>query len=237
MDETSLTFTATGWSTVQTVEVTAAEDADGANDRATLTHTAAGADYGSVSKDLPVTATDDDPVGLALSARTLAVSEGGSETYTVALATQPTGEVTVTVGGTTGNDLSVHKSSLTFTRSDWSTVLTVEVTAWEDHDASDDSPTLMHTAAGADYGSVSGSAGNGDRQRPAGDSADPESAPSDRGRERDLHGGAGNGAQRRGDGGRSDGHRPDRGQDRPNVHGKHRVHRSDGRVPTRLTTR
>ena len=71
---------------MQTVEVTAAEDADGANDRATLTHTAAGADYGSVSKDLPVTATDDDPVGLALSARTLAVSEGGSETYTVALA-------------------------------------------------------------------------------------------------------------------------------------------------------
>ena len=153
VDKSSLTFTTTDWGTAQAVEVTAGEDADSANNSATLTHTAAGADYGSVTADLPVTVTDNDTIGLALSA-TLAVTEGSSETYTVALATQPSGQVTVTIGGTGGTDLSVDKSSLTFTTTDWGTAQAVEVTAGEDPDAANDSATLTHTAAGADYGSV-----------------------------------------------------------------------------------
>ena len=96
MDESSLTFSASDWSTAQTVEVTAGEDPDTANDSETLTHTATGADYGSVSKDLAVTVTDDDTVGLELSETTLTVAEGGRATYTVALVTQPSGPVTVT---------------------------------------------------------------------------------------------------------------------------------------------
>ena len=152
---TTLAFTADDWSTAQTVEVTAGEDADGANDSETLSHTASGADYGSVSRDLPVTVTDNDTVGLELSEAALAVSEGGSARYTVALATQPTGEVTVTIGDTSGTDLSVDRSSLTFGTSDWYRVQIVEVTAGEDADAVSDSEMLMHMASGADYGSVS----------------------------------------------------------------------------------
>ena len=155
MDESSLTFSASDWSTAQTVEVTAGEDPDTANDSETLTHTATGADYGSVSKDLAVTVTDNDTVGLELSETTLTVAEGGRATYTVALVTQPSGQVTVTVGGMSGTDLSVDESSLTFSASDWSTAQTVEVTAGEDPDTANDSETLTHTATGADYGSVS----------------------------------------------------------------------------------
>ena len=155
VDKSSLTFTTSGWSTAQTVTVSAGQDADAVGDSATLTHVAAGADYGSVSRDLAVTVTDDDTAGLALSAATLAVTEGGSNSYTVALATQPSGDVTVTIGGTSGTDLAVDKSSLTFTTSGWSTAQTVTVSAGQDADAVGDSATLTHVAAGGDYGSVS----------------------------------------------------------------------------------
>ena len=155
MDKSSLTFTTSGWSTAQTVTVSAGQDADAVGDSATLTHVAAGGDYGSVSKDLAVAVTDDDTAALALSAATLAVTEGGSNSYTVALATQPSGDVTVTIGGTSGTDLGVDKSSLTFTTSGWSTAQTVTVSAGQDADAVGDSATLTHVAAGGDYGSVS----------------------------------------------------------------------------------
>ena len=155
VDKSSLTFTTSGWSTAQTVTVSAGQDADAVGDSATLTHVAAGGDYGSVSRDLAVTVTDDDTAALALSAATLAVTEGGSNSYTVALATQPSGDVTVTIGGTSGTDLAVDKSSLTFTTSGWSTAQTVTVSAGQDADAVGDSATLTHVAAGGDYGSVS----------------------------------------------------------------------------------
>ena len=103
----SLTFTDSTWNTAQTVEVRAGEDDDGTNDSATLTHTGSGADYGSVTEDLPVTVTDDDTAGIVLTPTTLGVTEGGSATYTVELATEPSGEVTVTVGGASGTDLTV----------------------------------------------------------------------------------------------------------------------------------
>ena len=48
VSSSNLTFTSTGWDTEQTITVTAGQDADAANDTATLTHNPSGADYGSV---------------------------------------------------------------------------------------------------------------------------------------------------------------------------------------------
>ena len=56
----------------------------------TLSHTAAGGDYGSVSQELVVTVTDDDTASLVVSPETVTVAEAGSATYTVKLATEPT---------------------------------------------------------------------------------------------------------------------------------------------------
>ena len=59
----SLTFNANGsnlWNTAQTVTVSAAQDNDDANDSATLTHTASGGSYGSVTATLDVTVTDNE---------------------------------------------------------------------------------------------------------------------------------------------------------------------------------
>ena len=152
--ESTLTFSTTNWNTAQTVEVTAGQDDDAVEDTATLTHTAAGADYGSVTKDLPVTVTDNDAPELVLSKSELAVTEGAGASYTVKLATQPTGQVTVTVGGTASTDLSVTESTLTFSTTNWNTAQTVEVTAGQDDDAVEDTATLTHTATGGDYNSV-----------------------------------------------------------------------------------
>ena len=76
LDKTVLTFTADDWDTPQTVKVTAADDA--VDDPETLTHTALGGDYASLSKDLPVTITDDAPddVMVSFGAGTYTVAEG-----------------------------------------------------------------------------------------------------------------------------------------------------------------
>ena len=72
----SLTFTSSNWETEQTVDVTAAEDADAADDTANLRHRPSGGGYGSgQNKDLIVTVTDYDTARLMLSTTTLTVDE------------------------------------------------------------------------------------------------------------------------------------------------------------------
>ena len=157
LDKTSLTFTTATWDTEQTVAVSAGQDEDAVDDTTTLAHTASGGDYEGdegATAELEVTVDDDESVGLVLSESSLAPSEGGSASYTVALSTQPTATVTVTITGTTDTDLTLDKSSLTFTTSDWETAQTVTVSAEQDDDADDDEATLTHTASGGDYGSA-----------------------------------------------------------------------------------
>ena len=151
-----LTFTMSDWSTAQTVTVTAAEDADAVVDAAvTLTHTVSGGDYdGVTAADVEVTVLENDFVGVTVAPEALEVLEGGSATYAVVLDAEPTGPVTVTVGGATV-EVTVAPEILTFTMSDWSTAQTVTVTAAEDADAVVDAAvTLTHTVSGGDYDGV-----------------------------------------------------------------------------------
>ena len=160
MDPSSLTFSTSNWSAAQTVTVTAREDADALTDPVvTLTHAAGGGDYGAVSGDLTVTITDNDSPGLAISQSAFTVVEGDSpgQSYTVALTTQPSAAVTVTISGQASTDLSLDKPSLSFSTSNWSAAQTVTVTASHDADAlTDPVVTLTHRASGGDYGAVTG---------------------------------------------------------------------------------
>ena len=152
----SLTFTRANYATAQTVTVMAAEDEDAATDPAvTLTHSASGGGYGSVSIGaVTVTITENDETAVRLSASGLTVEEGSSGHYTVVLDSQPTDEVTVTIGGASG-DVSVQPASLTFTRANYATAQTVTVMAAEDEDAAPDATvTLTHNASGGGYDSV-----------------------------------------------------------------------------------
>ena len=97
---------------------------------------------------------------LVLSKNTLSVAEGGASNYTVRLATEPTGTVTVTIASN-NTDVTVSPASLTFHASGagkpWNTAQTVTVSAGQDGDDANESATLTHTAAGGGYGSVTGS--------------------------------------------------------------------------------
>ena len=79
----------------------------------------------------------------------LTVTEAGSNRYTVVLLTRPTADVTVTVGGVSG-DLSLDRTRLVFTPDDWDDPQPVEVTAADDEDHTQDPDvTLSHRASGA----------------------------------------------------------------------------------------
>ena len=81
-----------------------------------------------LTAELGVTVVDDDR-GIVLTPTSLSVDEGDTtgETYTVKLATQPDEAVTITVTGHSGTDLTLDKTTLTFTTSNWSMAQTVTV--------------------------------------------------------------------------------------------------------------
>ncbi len=155
LNPTSLTFTSRKWNTAQTVSVSAGEDDDAELDTTTLSHSASGADYGSVIKLLPVSVSENDTRGVTVKETSLSVTEGGTATYTVVLDSQPTATVTVTPSRASGSspDVTFSPASLSFTTGNWNQAKTVTVSAAEDDDAEDDEATLEHGVSGGDYAS------------------------------------------------------------------------------------
>ena len=150
-----LTFTTATWNTAQTVTVSAGDDDDAVADAAvTLTHTATSGSHSSAPVAVTVTITETDTAEVLVDPADVTVPEDGSSTYTVRLATQPSANVTVTVTGHTGSDLTLSAARLTFTPDDWGTPQTVTVTAAADADGVDDQVTLTNTASGGGYGAA-----------------------------------------------------------------------------------
>ena len=186
---TSLTFTPTTWGTAQTVTVTAGDDADTANDAVSLTHSAASTDseyQGITIAGVAVTVTDNDALpGVTVSTPALTVTEEDTagDSYTVVLDSQPTANVTVTVAGHAGTDVTPLTPSsarcLTFTPTNWGTAQTVTVTAGDDADTAND--VGLADPQRGEYGQrVPGHhdrrrGGDGDRQRCGRPGRDPES--------------------------------------------------------------
>ena len=145
-------FRAEGTAVVTVTPVDDAEDED--DETLTVSGTAPGLSVVAAT----VTLEDDDTRGVAVLANNalVTVSEGGTETYTVALLSSPVGTVTVAVtvrGDLAGNtDVTVQPSSLVFTAGDWSVAQTVTVSAAADADAAFDLAELTHAVSGADYG-------------------------------------------------------------------------------------
>ncbi len=128
--------------TVATVTVTVADaDANVADsDRATLTFT--------ITVQRPA---------VVVSPERLALTEGGSGSYTVVLDTAPSANVTVAVASDNAA-VTVGTSSLTFTTQNWNTAQSVTVTAGGDADAVDEAAAVTNTASSTDtsYNGLSG---------------------------------------------------------------------------------
>ena len=156
----TLTFTSENWETPQTVTVSAAQDDDAAPDQAvTLAHAVAGAEeYEAITAEsVTVTIDEDDAARVSIDPTTLTVPEGGDNSYTVVLDTQPSADVTVTISGHAGTDVTLDNTSLTFTSDNWNVAQTVTVSAAQDDDAAaDPAATLSHAVSGAsEYAAVS----------------------------------------------------------------------------------
>ena len=90
--------------------------------------------------------------GVTVSTPALTVTEEDTagDSYTVVLDSQPTANVTVTVAGHAGTDVTPSPTTLTFTPTNWGTAQTVTVTAGDDADTANDAVTLTHSAASTD---------------------------------------------------------------------------------------
>ena len=100
-----------------------------------------------------VTVVDDDP-GLMVSADSLSIEAGGSASYTMALATEPMGEVTVSISGGEGSGVTVAPTHLTFSEGNWERPQSVGIRAAETSPALAAPVTLSHTASGGNYGGL-----------------------------------------------------------------------------------
>ena len=162
-----LTFTSTNWDTTQSLTVCGAEDYDAANDTATLTYSASGGGYSSLSYPATaVTVTDDDTEAVSINETALTITEVddgvGTSTYNVSLSAAPSGgNVTVTIEVPNNPDVTTNPTVLTFSPSDWDSSISlsnptvsksVEVSVADDDGAGDDSADITHTQGGANYG-------------------------------------------------------------------------------------
>ena len=158
----SLTFTVDDWSTAQTVTVTGVDDDVDDGTVAWAVRLAASSDdtgYGGLAPvDVAVTTTDDaDEAGVVVSPTGgLRTTEAGeTATFTVRLASEPVGAVTVAVASgdegegvvDTDPDTEGAQGSLAFTAEDWSTAQTVVVAGVDDD--RDDGDQAYTVAVGA----------------------------------------------------------------------------------------
>ena len=140
----TLAFTTTTWSTAQTVTLTGVDDAaaDGNRDyTVTLTidqTNTVDANYDALSAVTVYARNRDNEFGLSVGAVSGQAAEGGGggqATFTVALRTQPTAAVTVSVTSRDTGEGTVSPPSLTFTggaTGNWNTAQTVTVTGVQD---------------------------------------------------------------------------------------------------------
>lgn len=137
-----LTFTPTNFSTAQAVTITGVQDANAAQDSATITALSSGATSASTG----ITVNDDDTMAILTSVSSLAVNEGGAGSFTVRLSAQPPGDLLVSISSSDPAAASPSPATLTFTQSNWSSDQTVTVNGVHDSDSMDASLPLSLTS-------------------------------------------------------------------------------------------
>jgi len=147
----TLTFTTANWNTPQTVSVTGADNAIASGDQiATIAHRATSQDPDYQEADVAsvmVTIEDNDMAGVTIfgvSQGEITVAEDGATAdYTVALNSQPTGNVEITVTSSATSIATVSPATLTFTPDDWRDEQTVRVTGADNAvDSGDQTATI-----------------------------------------------------------------------------------------------
>ena len=155
----TLTFTTGNWNATQTVTVTGVDDTatDGPQDT-TVTiavddDNSDNAFDGVADQTVTATTTDNDSPGLSVSqsdASTLVDETGSTDSFTVALTTQPLSDVVVAVSSADTGEATVSPATLTFTTANWNATQTVTVTGVDDTIDDDDQDTTVTIAVDDD---------------------------------------------------------------------------------------
>ncbi len=149
----TLTFDHTNWNTPKSVTLTASRDANIISEKIPLSLKASGAEYEGLKSTVTVIIVDNDIRGIA-AAETVNVPEGGSNSFSVALVSAPSGKVTVTVEGYAGTDLEAtppNPLTLSFDDKNWNTPKSITLTASDDEDTQDDTVPLTLNSSGSGY--------------------------------------------------------------------------------------
>jgi hypothetical protein len=139
----SLTFTSSNWNTAQSVTFTAINNnisGDDTNVQINITTGTSDVSYKSLSGTIEVSIKDNDTIGIDFDSSKIILTEGANTTRTFKLKSQPTSNVTLKLTNNYANRLSISKSSLTFTPSNWNTNQSVTFTAI-DNSITDDNIT------------------------------------------------------------------------------------------------
>ncbi|MBF2755847.1 MAG: hypothetical protein ISN29_11415 [Gammaproteobacteria bacterium AqS3] len=145
-----LTFTPSNWSVRQAIALNTLRDADIIDDIATISLTAAGGGYDSVTGAVVIKIIDDGILEFSVDSF-IHLAEGTQSSFTMKLAAQPSENMTITFASSTSNsdvtfdtnaNSAGNQNTLTFTTSNWSTPQTVKVSAADDTDHTDESGRL-----------------------------------------------------------------------------------------------
>ncbi len=137
-DKTQLVFTTANWNVAQTITVTGKNDFvdDGDVDYSLVLGTASGGGYGAINPaDVSLVNVDDDVAAIKVSApapSSQTTEAGGKVTVDVVLVTQPTGNVTIPVSVSNGDEAAADKTQLVFTPANWNVAQTITVTGKDD---------------------------------------------------------------------------------------------------------
>ena len=143
----SLIFTVSNWDTEQSVTFTSIDNSIDDGDvtvSVTIKSTSADINYNNLSSGFAITVKDNDTSGIITDTTPTTITEGQSITRTFKLKSQPTSNVILNISSNdTNSRLSISKSSLVFTESNWNIEQSVVFTAIDNNIKDDDADVLV----------------------------------------------------------------------------------------------
>ena len=142
----TLTFTPGTWNIAQPVSIAAAVDPDASNDTATF----AVASAGLATRNVSATQLDTNVQGIVVSATSLSINQGATNSFGVTLSAQPLTNLTVTATRSSGStNLAVTGgAAMTFTPGNWNVSQPVSIAALVDADTINDAAVITVASGG-----------------------------------------------------------------------------------------
>ena len=157
-----LIFTSSNWNINQSVTFTAIDDNIASGDLSfniKIKSSSTDVLYNNIPENvIPITIKDNDLAGIIYDSISVTLNEGQSITRTFRLKSQPTSNVTLNISSNNSSRLSISKSSLTFTASNWNIDQSVTFTSIDNSIADGDvtvSVTIKSTSSDINYNNLS----------------------------------------------------------------------------------